>query len=518
MVPRELGRRTWLFVALGALGIAILGAELGAGHLVDGGYIEHRLAKELGGDLEVSIGDASFSLLARRVEATGVVISRPGQVTLRAQRIVASGLPLSGRGDGPAEVGELTIERPLFFFHPEPGSPGRTTRADGGDGAVLRLGRLRLANGTALAWREDVTVGPRQVLIRELEVDGHDLSFDGSGRVTGSREGLTWRAGPFLRVRADGLTQVTFDSLRASGGDSILVFSGGRLEPTLPDQDFFGRLEVREDRIRAVVPRIEARGFDFGIWPPDGLVARHVLFDAIEVDVLTNRRVLAGSSDPWLPHEIAGSFEGRLAIDTISVRGRIEYRDLPAEQVAQAGLVVFDSLEARIEGISNAPGAAPMVLDATLRLFGAPAQVRLEIPLDTDRFRLNARGRVGAFDLSLLNDLTIPLEGVEIRDGRLEALRYDVTVDGPSAGGTVWVAYRNLDVQMVDRRTGKGGLIDKLKSFVANTFALRGENMPADGDAGTLPGAVEHSVNAGDSFFTRIWAPIRSGLLAITRK
>ena len=513
MTLTEVGKRTWLLVGLGVLGAATLGAELVARRIVDAEFLQQKLIERLGAEeLEVSIGGASFSLLARRIEAHDIVIGRRGRATFTADRLVAAGLPLLGGGDGPPEIGELTIERPLFYHHPDDGSESNADRDP-----VLRLGMLRIEHGTALAWRTGATDGPSLVLVRDLEVEGNDVSFDGAGRSTDGRSGLAWSAGPLLRLRADGLTRVSFDSLRASGADSMFILWGGRFEPTMPDETFFDRLEDREDRIRAAVSRVETRGLDFDLWPREGLVARSIVFDTIAVDVLTNRRIPSGSSDPWLPAQLISSFEGRLEIDTIAVRGRIEYRDLPAD-VAEPGLIAFENLEARVEGISNAPGAGPLVVDARLSVFGAPAETRIEIPLDADRFRMSVRGRVGGFDLVRLNDLTIPLEGIEIQDGRLEALRYDVVVDGPAAGGTVWAAYRDLDIQMVDRSTGEGGLIDDLKSFVANTFALHDENMPPSGDEGAKPGTVDYAVDPGDPFFTRIWAPIRSGLMAVAKK
>jgi len=186
--------------------------------------------------------------------------------------------------------------------------------------------------------------------------------------------------------------------------------------------------------------------------------------------------------------------------------------------VTGAGTIAFDDIEGLVTGISNAGGVPPLVVDATLRLFGAPADIRIEIPLG-DHFAMRTRGRVGAVDLTRLNSLTIPLEGLEIQDGRLEGLRYDVTVDGLMAGGTVWAAYRDLDVQMVDSRTGDGGLIADIKSFVANTFVLRGDNLPGTAEEGGVqPGPVEHVLEADDPFFTRLWAPIRSGLKSVTKK
>lgn len=514
----------WVVAVLGSLGVAALAAQLVAVRVVDDDFVRERLAAEFGGEaVDVSIGEARFSLLARRVEVSDLVVSHAGRVTFVADRIVASGLPLFGHAPGQLiEIGGLDVERPLLYFHPRRDSAG--DRQEPGDRDIdeaLRVGDLTIERGTALAWRPGEAEGPRLVLVRDFEVEGREVTFDRSARLSGSRSGVSWRTGRFRRVRSDGLAQVVADSMRAAGVDSTFALFGLRFEPTASDAEFFDRLDDREDRIRALLPRVEARGFDFDLWPRGGLAARAIQIDSFDIDVLTNRRIPStdGASGPWLPHELVRSFDGRLDVDSLIARGRIEYRDLPEREVTGAGSITFDDVVGRISGISNASGAPPMVLDATLRLFGAPADVRVELPLDDDRFSMRTEGRVGAIDLTRLNSLTIPLEGLEIQGGRLEGLRYDVTVDGLMAGGTVWVAYRGLDVQMVDRESGEGGLIADVKSFVANTFVLRGDNMPeAEEEEGVQPGPVEHVLEADDPFFTRLWAPIRSGLMSVTKK
>jgi hypothetical protein len=523
-VPNPTKSMKKIFAGLSLLAVAGLAAELVAVRIVDDDFVRERLAAEFGEEsFEVSIGDATFSLFARRVEISDVVIHRPDRATFVADRIVAFGLPLLGRTGGePIEIGGLDVVRPLLYVHPRRDSTGaRHDTEDRDIGEALRLGNLRVEQGTALAWRPGEAEGPRLVLVRDFDIEGREVGFDRFGRLSGSRSGVSWRTGSFRRVRSDGLTQVVSDSMRAVGADSSFTLFGLRSEPTASDAEFFARLDDREDRIRAVLPRVEARGFDFDMWPRGGLAARAIQIDSFDIDIMTNRRIPStdGPANPWLPHALVRSFDGRLEVDSLIARGDIEYRDLPDREVIEAGTITFDDIEVLVSGISNAGGAPPLVLDATLRLFGAPAEIRVELPLDDDRFAMRTRGRVGAIDLTRLNSLTIPLEGLEIQDGRLEGLRYDVTVDGLMAGGTVWAAYRDLDLQMVDSRTGEGGLIADVKSFLASTFVLRGDNMPETGEEGGVqPGPVEYVLEADDSFFTRLWAPIRSGLMSVTKK
>lgn len=517
-----LSRSGWFILVFVGLGAAATIAELAAARIVDADFVEERLSRQLGeGGAEVSVGETSFSLFRRRLEMREVVVSRVPAVVIAVDRMVLAGLPFLGwEDDQPGEMGRLTVERPLLFYSPPAPSfdEERGWTRDTSSAAALRVGALQIERATVLVWRDGAEGGPRSLLVRDIELNGRDVSIDPTGRIRGSTGSIAWRTGPVRRVRADGLTEFRLDSMRASSRDSSILLYGGRYQPVGSDEEFLRRLDWREDRIRAIVPHIELRGVDFGRLPPRGIVARTIRLDSVDVDVLTDRRIPARGGAPWLPHSLVQSFEGALALDSVRVRGRIQYADRPAGEGTRPGRIAFADFDGRILGISNEPGAPPMVITATTRLFDAPVEVRLEVPLEVDRFFMSMEGRVGPVDLDELNSLTVPLEGVEFQAGRLEGVRFDIDVDGPSAGGTVWAAYHDLDVQLVDRRTGEGGLFDDIKSFLANNFVFRGDNMPdVEGRTGSEPGAVEYYVPATDPFFSRIWGPIRSGLMAIAR-
>ncbi|MFW6084613.1 MAG: hypothetical protein ACODAA_05315 [Gemmatimonadota bacterium] len=510
----------WLVLAALVLSAAAAALEVIAARIVDADLIAGRIARELGDERgEVSVGAAAFSLFRGRVEMRDVVVVQPRRGILAADRLVLGGVPPFGRGEGrPLEIDRIMVERPFVYrsFRSLVDEGGPRDRA--ADSAAFRVGELRIEGATVLV-RGGGTPGPRTRLVRDLDIDARGLELDRIGRIVGPPESLAWRSGRVLRVRADGLTRLTFDSTRASSRDSSLLLQGGRYGPIGSDGEFLRRLDRREDRIRARLPWIALRAVDVGALPFRKLEARAIDFDAVHLDVLTDRRIPAGPSTPWLPRELLRSFEGELRVDTARLRGRIEYRDHPPESVPGPGRIVFDDIDAHVLGISNAPEAPSIVARATMRVFEAPAEIRLEIPTRGEEFRMSMEGRTGALDLPELNALTVPLEGIEFQDGRLEGMRFDIRVEGRTAGGTVWVAYHGLDVQIVDRRTGEGNLFDDIGSFLANTFVFRGDNMPDDGAVeAPVRGVVEYYVPSDVSFFSRVWGPIRSGLMAVARK
>lgn len=498
-----------------------LGAEVTASRIVDRSYVRDRLADELGDEsVRVELGDVSFSLFRRRIEARGVVISRPGRYTLSVRRVVASGIPVFGDRGVPV-LGSLALDRPLLFVHPADGAE-RTGEAGDDErragSPALRIGHLRITEGTLLVEPSGATARLNRVLVRDLHVEGRDVAVDAEGRLSGAPGSLAWSTGELSRTSGDGLTRIKVDSLRASASDSSFLVSGIDLAPTSSDSEFFRQLTQRRDRIRATVTSVRGRGVDLYGWMRRDVRARTIEFDSADVDVLSNRRLPPGSGDPWLPTRLIRSLAGEVRLDTVRISGRIVYNEIPARQARDTARMEFEQLDGRITGVSSAEDAPPIVVDASMSLFEAPATIRIEIPYDSSTYRMEMSGRVGAIDLARVNSLTVPLQGIEVQDGHLAALRFDATVDGRTAGGTVWAAYRDLDVQIVDRETGEGGLFDDIKSFVTNTFVLRGDNMPGEGEADEArPGAIEYYVERDDSFFTRVWAPIRSGLMAVAR-
>lgn len=525
----------WLLVAAAVLGIAAIAAQAIAARVVDADFIRDRLASEFeGSPVELSLGDVSFNLFTREIDATDVIIGSRAVAHLSAPRVVVSGIPLRKPTRGkPVTLRSVVLETPMMYFHPEPEPPqsdsvahaeadarrGPDVQGQGDAPAVLEIGRLSITDGTLLALRTGTRSGPLHVRVRGLQVEAENLGLGPSGRITGSPSSLELRTGEFEHIRLDSLMRIAFDSARISSREASFEIHGPRYEPTVTDAEFFGRLDTRQDRVIARAPHIVARGFDLESRIQRDVVIRALAVDSVDVEVFSNKRLPPGGGMPWLPNTLAQGFDGRLQLDSVIVtNGRIEYQELPLQEAMAPGRIAFEDVELLAHGLNNAPGAPPLVIDTQFRTFGATAETHMEIPLATDTFSMHFTGKVGALDLTRLNPLTIPLQGMEIQKGRMEGLRFDIRVDGATAGGTVWSAYHDLDVQVVSRKSGEGGILKDIKSFVANKFMLDSDNMP-DAEKGeeARPGEVVYYVGPNDPFFTRVWAPLRNGLMTVAK-
>jgi hypothetical protein len=115
-------------------------------------------------------------------------------------------------------------------------------------------------------------------------------------------------------------------------------------------------------------------------------------------------------------------------------------------------------------------------------------------------------------DLSALNAFLEAAEQMRIKTGVLQAATFEIKVASGSASGTVRAAYRDLILAAINKQTGsEKGFSDGIASFIANTFKLRGTNVPDD--VGSMKiGEVKYTRKHDEVFLEFTWLALRSGV------
>jgi hypothetical protein len=93
----------------------------------------------------------------------------------------------------------------------------------------------------------------------------------------------------------------------------------------------------------------------------------------------------------------------------------------------------------------------------------------------------------------------------------------DIRYGPGGASGTVMVGYSDLSIRKEDRNTGDQNVGQKLTSFLANTFVIRGSNQPDD-DRGPREGVVEYEAPRDAPFFKIFWQAVRAGLIDVAKR
>jgi hypothetical protein len=302
--------------------------------------------------------------------------------------------------------------------------------------------------------------------------------------------------------------------LRVSVPDSEIVVEALKLHPLGDDEQFFAGSEFRRTRLNLVTPQCSVMGLAcLDLLQGKTYRTRSVQIHDASFDVLVNKDK-PDSKDtlgPFMPNEILSSIKGTLRVDSLSiVNGWLKYGERFAVGSEPAWLT-FDSMEVVVEGITNhGDRGAALVVHAQGRFVKAGTiKVLMTIPVASPEFSFQYSGSLSSMDLSALNSFLEVSDHMRIKAGVLQEATFEVNVDSGRASGTLRGVYRNLTLAAINKNTGsEKGLSDGIKSFIANNFKIRRNNVP-----GSMKiGAVKYTRQPDDPFIQFEWFALRTGV------
>jgi hypothetical protein len=454
-------------------------------------------------------------------------------VVLRVKRVDVSRIGLVSLVAGHYRARELAIRgfRVEMLSRPAPTAPSAGTdtgeRTPGHSspepcGVGLPrfvVDRLLVEEGDVLAHSAG-SDGNSLLVLAGLDIDAHHVAIDGARFERFAPVILSGaaRAG-ILQMRfvhPSDFVETRTGSIKVSTGDSTLTIRRLTFGSTVGSAELFARLRYRRDHLRLSIARLSAEGIDYGtLLAEGGVIIRHLDLDSLDLRVMSDKNLPPKPPlrTPDMPNTLVRSLSRRLRVDSASITGRAQYSEI-AEDGSRPGEISFESIDARLRNVTNDTSLmsvqSPAVVDARAMVMGAPLEASFEIPLLSPHARISYRGKLGSIALPAFNTILGPLAGVHFEDGRLDSLWFKVDIHGSEATGSVGGAYRDADLQFIDRRSGEADIFDDIESFFANSFSVEDDNVRDDGSLRT--GAVKHTITPADPFFHRIWVSLRTGL------
>jgi hypothetical protein len=115
-------------------------------------------------------------------------------------------------------------------------------------------------------------------------------------------------------------------------------------------------------------------------------------------------------------------------------------------------------------------------------------------------------------NLLKLNAWLEPSDQTRLKSGVLQSATFEINVVSGRASGTVRALYRDLTLAVINKQTGsEGGFVDGIASIMANTFKIRGTNVPDESGSMKI-GMVKYVRTRDDPFFGFTWFALRSGV------
>jgi hypothetical protein len=369
---------------------------------------------------------------------------------------------------------------------------------------------------------------PLRERVRGLSLTFHDFRIDPDEAASADR--FLWSKD--VRLEMDGMelsggerALVNVGAVSASTAAGAIRIESVALSPTRTEAEYLAGQGPGGDRVAMTTGAVSVEGLQFHRLTQDlEAVARTVRVESVELTVLSDKHRPSGhrTSPPAMPHDVMRELPVGVTVDTVEVvDGAVTYAERgPKSQ--RPGSVSFTDVQARFTNVTNDPARiasdGPTMFEAEARVFdAAPVRVRASIPLLAPPPTMFFFASVGRFPAGAVNAILPDLEGIRVTDGRVDSARVDIRYRPGGASGAVMVGYEDLSIRQEDRNTGNQSLGQKLTSFLANTFVIRGSNRPDDGKP-PREGRVDYEADPYAPFFKIFWEAIRDGLIDVAQR
>jgi hypothetical protein len=320
----------------------------------------------------------------------------------------------------------------------------------------------------------------------------------------------------------DSVYAVDMEGVAANSRDSTLSVESMRAAPQVSDSAFARQQEYRRDRIDITAKRSAARSVDFGAALRDGsLRVGSIVLDSLGIDVFSDHRIPARTVTqprPFLTERIR-DLPFRIAVDSGAVMdGQLIYSER-AHDGENPGRIRFDGFSGSLANLSNDPDhtlrTTPLLVRARGSLMGAtPISAELSIPILSPTLDLSYKASVGPVQADVVNEVLIPLEGIEFVRGEVDTLWLDVFATNGVSEGAIHMTYRDLAIRTVDKNSGQQNLGRVLESAVANLLLIH-QNNPSQPNREPRLGQVSYTRRNQDTLWGFLWFGIRGGLLSL---
>jgi hypothetical protein len=311
--------------------------------------------------------------------------------------------------------------------------------------------------------------------------------------------------------------ELLVNAVHASVPDSSLIADSIKYYPSAIDQHFFASSKFRQTRFRFDIPRLNILGLDIlALLKGNIYRAKSINIKDIIADVLVNKEKPydATSSNPLMPNEAFLSINETIKLDSLNiVNGSFKYRERFSLNSAPA-LITFDKIQLSVTKIDNHKTLPDTTIIHSESVFMNSSKMKLfmAIPLMSKDFSLKYSGTFSEMDITKLNAFIEPSEHQRIKSGSLQSANFNITVNSGNANGRLNLAYKDLNVAILNEKTNsENGIFDKISSLIGKIFVLRGTNTPDEKGVSKI-GIIKYHRNPQDYFMQYIWFALRSGV------
>lgn len=321
----------------------------------------------------------------------------------------------------------------------------------------------------------------------------------------------------------DSMYSIDVKGIHGSVADSLITIDSFAYRSNYSEQQFADMHRYIQGQLTFGCAGIGIRGINYAKYlKTRRLEVRRVDAASWYVDYYGDRRKPHDPHPPAavLPHTIFNSITIPITVDSVILsHGAIRHRER-ATGSAKPSLITFANVVVTGHPVctdtANPYFALPLQLSVSALFMGKASVVAtVAYPVHQKNFDLSIAATVGPFDFSILNSYLVTNERKEIVGGNCLGGELHMEVRNGHGTTTVTPRYSGLKMRVLPNDIHESrNLFDGLKSFIANTFVLRTDNLPSS-STGVYSGVTHYTRKQPEEFFEYIWLSMKASIAKV---
>ncbi|SDF33810.1 hypothetical protein SAMN05216464_11643 [Mucilaginibacter pineti] len=386
----------------------------------------------------------------------------------------------------------------------------------------VHIGQILLND---VKFKYEVYTGHKVVVseLKEMNLTASDLLIDSATQTDKSRllycKDIVTELNNYSGKTTNGLYSYKIKYLKLSTRTSHLDIEGLHLEPATTNI-FFNK--SHSDRFGIGIDSLQLNNFDFLSYHKyRTITASSLILNGGDINIFTNPNKIKNPSLDKVnsfPNMMVRKIDADIKIDTVRLhRVNIAYSEFNNKS-NKTGSISFNNTSGHIYNITTnkeaiAKNNITAVKLTTYFMNRGRLDVGFNFNLTDENAAFSYKGSLGAMNMGVLNQATMPLAMVKITSGTVKQFNFDIQANSKVFKGKVTLLYNDLKVAILKADTANDRFKrQSLISIFANLFVIKHNNPDKDNEAPRSANVVY--VRPKDSpFFKTMWKTLLDGIM-----
>jgi hypothetical protein len=323
----------------------------------------------------------------------------------------------------------------------------------------------------------------------------------------------------FSTVTTDKIYDLNIGSVTVKVPQQAVSLQNVSFKTKLSKEAFQKKIKTRKEIYDVSVPSIAIENMHWwDLLNEEQIEADAITISGLKLKVYLDRTPPPSSKMGNFPNQMLMKMAMKIAVSKLKIQNmEVAYTEFNPKS-AQEGTVVLDKINMAMTGLNNTVDkmakSRSLAITASAR-FMRTVPMNAYFSLDLVQHKkgaFSAKLSVDGFDATLINSFAGPLGLVNVKEGSLQKVELNMSGDEMKATSSVLVLYKDLNVALLEKESGKQALDKKDVTSVLANVIIKNSNPKGGKDPRRENGEFVRDPDAG--FLNLVW---KAGLVGILK-